>query len=97
MDYDELDEETTFKSRVYSTTQLNFDFPYNNAMYVLEIKTIIPDNIRTFKDFIDYSERQQTNLINIKCYDCPIYGFGQDYLKYKIDNNMANYYTGYGA
>ena len=97
MDYDELDEETTFKSRVYSTTQLNFDYPYNNAMYVLEIKTIIPDNIRTFKDFIDYSERQQTNLINIKCYDCPIYDFGQDYLKYKIDNNMANYYTGYGA
>lgn len=95
--YDELDEETTFKSVVYSTTQTNFDFPYSDAKYFLEIKTIIPDNVRTFKDFLDYSKRQQTNLINIKCDDCPLYDYGKKNSKYKIDNNKPSYYTGYNA
>ena len=95
--YDELDEETTFKSIVYSTTQTNFDFPYSDATYFLEIKTIIPDNIKTFKDFLDYSKRQQTNLINIKCDGCPLYDYGEKNSKYKIDNNTPNYYTGYSA
>lgn len=95
--YDELNEETTFKSKVYSSTQTNFDFPYSDASYFLEIKTIIPDNIKTFKDFLDYSKRQQTNLMNIKCDGCPLFDYGKKNLKYKIDDNSPKYYIGYNA
>ena len=94
--YDEIDEETTFKSRVYSTTQTNFDFPYSDARYFIEIKTIIPDHIRTFRDFLDYSKNKYNgiNLINIKCNDCPTYDPYLKELKYKIDDNTPNYYAG---
>lgn len=95
--YDELDEETTFKSRVYSKTQTNFDFPYSDARYFVEIKTIIPDHIRNFNDFLDYSKGREINLINIKCDDCPLYDPYLKKLKYKIDDNMPNYYAGENA
>ena len=95
--YDELDEKTIFKSKVYSTTQTNFDWPYGDARYFLEIKTIIPDNIKTFDDYLYYSSRTQTNLINIKCSECPSYAYGRNSLKYKIDKKKPGAYTGYTA
>jgi len=95
--YDELDEKTTFKSKVYSTTQNNFDFPYGDAKYFLEIKTIIPDNIKTFDEYLYYSSRTQTNLINIKCSGCPLYDYDRQSLKYKIDKKKPDIYTGYSA
>jgi len=95
--YDELDEETTFKSKVYSTTQTNFDWPYGDARYFLEIKTIIPDNIKTFDEYLYYSSRRQINLINIKCSDCPRYDYDKQRLKYKIDKNKPSTYIGYSA
>ena len=95
--YDELDEQTTFKSRVYSTTQNNFDFPYGDAKYFLEIKTIIPDNIKTFDEYLYYSSRTQTNLINIKCSGCPLYDYDRQSLKYKIDKKKPDTYIGYSA
>ena len=97
MNYDELDEQTTFLSQVYSTSEINFDYPYENPSYFLEIKTTIPDRIKTFDEYLDYSSRTQTNLINIKCKSCPLYSFGEKDLKYKIDDNIPYPHTGYNA
>jgi hypothetical protein len=70
--YDELDEQTTFLSEVYATTNPNIGYPYENAEYFLQIKTIIPDRIKTFDEYLDYMRGTQTNLINIKCIGyCP--------------------------
>ena len=94
MDYDELDEQTIFTSRVYSTTQTNWNFPYNDCRYFFEIKTFIPDKIKTFDE---YEDQWNKHLINIKSIECPSGSFGQNYLKYKIDDNRPENYIGYEA